>query len=446
MKYLKTLGCLLALLLTAVILFPATAKAADDIPINSTKFPDAGFRAYVKAEFDKNSDGKLSAAECKAVGGIYVENEGITSLKGVEYFPNLQELYCYGNSIASIDISGSPNIVLAYTDYWISPDADGDGTLYYEHALFPEEWDEEEIDPDPYGFYRLWIDETTKVTIKKPVIIEQPGNKKVGIGKKATFSLKAVCDSTLKYQWQYKKSGGSWTDVASAAGRKRSYSVTVAERHYGYTYRCKVSNSSGSVYSSAVKAVVPIVIKTQLKSAMVKGEGTKATVKVVAEGDGLKYHWWVSDTYDDGEFFSSSVKTSSYSMKMSKKNNGRKVYCVIEDKYGNTLETDIVTMTYVTAKPKITYPTAAKTITKKKGKTAVFTVETDILTKSGKTFQWQYRTSRTGAWKNVSAASGKTAAYKLTTAKKHNGYQYRCKVTNPYGSVYSKIYTLKVTS
>ena len=63
MKGLKTLGCLLALLLAAVILFPAEAQAADDIPINSTKFPDAGFRAYVKAEFDKNSDGKLSAAD-----------------------------------------------------------------------------------------------------------------------------------------------------------------------------------------------------------------------------------------------------------------------------------------------------------------------------------------------------------------------------------------------
>ena len=103
-------------------------------------------------------------------------------------------------------------------------------------------------------------------------------------------------------------------------------------------------------------------------------------------------------------------------------------------------------MRYVTAKPKITSPTAAKTVTKKKGTTATLTVKTAIMEKAGKTFQWQYRTSRTGSWKNVTAAAGKKASYSFKATLTKKGYQYRCKVTNPYGSVYSKVFTLKVTS
>ena len=59
--------------------------------------------------------------------------------------------------------------------------------------------------------------------------------------------------------------------------------------------------------------------------------------------------------------------------------------------------------------------------------------------------QWQYRTSSSGSWKNVSAASGKTANYSLTTAARHNGYQYRCKITDSAGNViYTSIVKLTV--
>ncbi|MBE6990653.1 MAG: hypothetical protein E7426_07925 [Ruminococcaceae bacterium] len=59
-------------------------------------------------------------------------------------------------------------------------------------------------------------------------------------------------------------------------------------------------------------------------------------------------------------------------------------------------------------------------------------------------YQWYYRTSSTGTWTAVSAASGKTATYSLTTATRHNGYQYRCKVSNAAGYVYTGIRTLTV--
>ncbi len=60
------------------------------------------------------------------------------------------------------------------------------------------------------------------------------------------------------------------------------------------------------------------------------------------------------------------------------------------------------------------------------------------------TYQWYYRTGSGGEWKAVSAASGKTATYTLTTAARHNGYQYRCLVKNAAGKVYSSIVKLTV--
>ncbi len=84
--------------------------------------------------------------------------------------------------------------------------------------------------------------------------------------------------------------------------------------------------------------------------------------------------------------------------------------------------------------------TQPKSMTADAGSTASF----KVVATDAESYQWYYRTSSTGSWTKVSAASGKTANYSLTTAARHNGYQYRCKVTNPAGSVYSNTVTLTV--
>lgn len=62
-------------------------------------------------------------------------------------------------------------------------------------------------------------------------------------------------------------------------------------------------------------------------------------------------------------------------------------------------------------------------------------------------YQWYYRPSAGVAWTKVSASSGKTATYTLTTQSRHNGNQYYCNVTDDDGAtVDSNIATLTVTS
>lgn len=104
------------LLLMAPILFlQSKAQAAESVKINSKNFPDAYFRFYVKASYDQNQDGKLSDAERKSVQVLDVgetseyrmelEYLPVTSLKGIEYFPNLKELDCSHSDLTRLDVS-----------------------------------------------------------------------------------------------------------------------------------------------------------------------------------------------------------------------------------------------------------------------------------------------------------------------------------------------------
>ena len=365
MKGLKTLGCLLALLLAAVILFPSAAQAAE-ISINSTNFPDAGFRAYVKKKFDKNKDGKLSAAEIKKVEEIVYCNKGCTSLKGIEHFTSLlwldcsdnkltkldiskntklENLECYHNPIKVLDIHLVPWLAAAYNDG--GDDPGDDGVCYYWHY---EPYEDEETDDMGYE-YTLAVDEGTVIVHKKPVVKTQPKPQIVNSGEKAAFKVKAD-GGGLRYQWYYKKPGASsFRKVVAASGKKATFTVTAEMAKNGYQYRCKVTNAAGYTYSKTVKLTV----------------------------------------------------------------------CAL---------------------PKITSPTKATSRTVKEGNTTTFTVKATGAAK----YQWYFRTSASGEWRPITATTGKTAAYKLKTAAKHNGYQYRCKVSNAAGGyVYSKTFSLKVS-
>lgn len=76
--------------------------------------------------------------------------------------------------------------------------------------------------------------------------------------------------------------------------------------------------------------------------------------------------------------------------------------------------------------------------------TATFTI---VATGYQLTYQWQYKqTPDQTEWSNVTAESGQTANYSLTVRSRHNGYTYRCVVTQAGGSsVTSDVVTLTVT-
>ena len=83
------------------------------VEINSTNFPDPDFQQYVKDNIDTadttgQKDGKLSQAERDAVTEISITNTNCTDLTGIAYFANLKILYCSGNKLTGLDMSGNP--------------------------------------------------------------------------------------------------------------------------------------------------------------------------------------------------------------------------------------------------------------------------------------------------------------------------------------------------
>ena len=269
------------------------------------------------------------------------------------------------------------------------------------------------------------------------VITAHPADATAFAGDKVTFTVEAT-GTELAYQWYYRTTNeGDGTAVSASSGKTAAYTLTTAARNNGYQYRCKVTSQSRSVYSDWATLTVKtkLEITVQPKDVTVVGVGTKASVSVTAKGDGLTYTWYVSDP-GDAKFTKSSVKKSTYTQALTAEKNGRKAYCIITDTYGNSVKTNTVTMDYVTGKPKIT--TQPKSAAVKKDAKAAF----KVVAKEAKSYQWYYRTSSSAAWKVVTATGGKTASYSVVATSKRNGYQYRCKVLNPAGSVYSSTVTL----
>ena len=80
------------------------------VAINSTNFPDAKFRQYVSDIYDIDEDGKLDAYEQKSVQSLYLYDESIKNLKGMEVFTNLRWFACVYAGITSLDIRGNEKL------------------------------------------------------------------------------------------------------------------------------------------------------------------------------------------------------------------------------------------------------------------------------------------------------------------------------------------------
>ena len=68
-----------------------------------------------------------------------------------------------------------------------------------------------------------------------------------------------------------------------------------------------------------------------------------AAVTIRAEGDGLKYHWYVKDL-GSNSYEKASVTDAIYRVKCSSKTQYRQVLCIVEDRYGNLVMSEAVSL------------------------------------------------------------------------------------------------------
>ena len=93
------------------------------VPINGTTFPDYSFRNVVSTQISDDPDW-LSLELAESYHKLDLENKGgVFNLEGIQYFCNLDTLWCPNNSVKVFDMSALPNLkVLNCSMNRVSPD------------------------------------------------------------------------------------------------------------------------------------------------------------------------------------------------------------------------------------------------------------------------------------------------------------------------------------
>ena len=269
-----------------------------------------------------------------------------------------------------------------------------------------------------------------KLTVK-PKITGQPESITEAVGNTATFTVTATGKSTLKYQWQTKAPGAAeWKDSPAASAKKATFNIVVQAGHHGYQFRCIVTDGNGNkTTSGAATLTLPLTIKTQPKNTGAE-LGSAATFSVAAVGKSpLSYQWqtlapnatvWKNSS-------AASAKTAKFSITTQIGHNGYQIRCIVTDGNSAQVTTDAVTLT---VKPRI--DTQPKSAAVAEGATASFTIA--ATGKGTLTYQWQMMAPNSLTWKSSTSASAKTAKLSVKVRTIHQGYQFRCIVTDENGN------------
>ena len=265
-------------------------------------------------------------------------------------------------------------------------------------------------------------------------ITKQPTSVKVAEGEKATVKVTATGEG-LSYAWWYAPAGSTKYSKSSVTGA--SYSVTMDATRAGRKLYCVVSDAYGNSVKSntvAINMIQPLTITKQPTSVKV-AEGEKATVKVTATGEGLKYAWWYAPA-GSTTYSKSSITTASYSVTMNEARSGRKLYCVVTDIAGNTVKSNTVSIKMTTPLAITKQPVNAYAV---EGATATVKV---TATGDGLKYAWYIAAAGSSTFSKSSVTG---ASYSATMNAARSGRKLYCVVSDAYGnSVKTNTVTLKM--
>ena len=250
-------------------------------------------------------------------------------------------------------------------------------------------------------------------------IITQPKSIQVKNGATAKVSVKAVGEG-LTYQWYIKNAGK--TKYSKSSVTKATYSTTMSDssrdRYVFFFFKQKTAYEIKS--KTVVLRMAASITKEPATAAYAK-KGAKVSVKITAKGDGLKYAWYIKN---DGKttYSKSSVTSATYSTTMSSTSKGRKIYCIVTDKYGKKVQSKTFLL-----REAVSVVTQPKTVTVKKNATAKVTVKA-----SGDGLKYTWYVKNAGAKKYTKSSITKST-YSVKMTSKVNGRYIYCVVKDKYG-------------
>ena len=89
---------------------PPVIGEEESIPLDEAHFPSENFRIYLSQNADWDRDGILSAEERYGMELVLLQNWDCGSVKGIEYFPELKVLTCFGNGLTELDVTHNPEL------------------------------------------------------------------------------------------------------------------------------------------------------------------------------------------------------------------------------------------------------------------------------------------------------------------------------------------------
>ncbi len=185
------------------------------------------------------------------------------------------------------------------------------------------------------------------------------------------------------------------------------------------SYKVKVGSGKAP---AAVKGVFRMV--SNASSAYVP-TGEKAVVRIKAEGEGLTYRWYYANK-DKYTYATSSITKDTYSVTMDSTRNGRKLFCVVTDKYGNKMTSHIVT---IGIKKPLKITTQLTNAVAKNGGS----IKTSFVASGdGLTYTWYYKDA--GATDFAVTTSFTSTSYSTTMNSVRANRQIFCVVRDKYGN------------
>ena len=273
-------------------------------------------------------------------------------------------------------------------------------------------------------------DNSLKITV-------QPENVTAANGEAVNTTVTASGEG-LTYQWYYTSNGKTNVFYKSSV-KTATYSTVMDATRAGRRIYCVISDANGNTVTSDVVTLsmdgaVQITAQPENVTAA-NGEAVNTTV--TASGEGLTYQWYYTSNGKTNVFYKSSVKTATYSTVMDATRAGRRIYCVITDKYGNCATTEVVTLSME----------GAVQITAQPGNvTAVNGADVNVsvsATGDGLTYQWYYTSN--GKTNVFYKSSVKTATYSTVMDATRAGRRIYCVITDAYGnSVTSEVVVLNM--